>query len=165
MVMVMMVVMDLQATVRAPPSSRLARRRRGYQVLSYSSKSEYSMNKQQTTTTGHSEGVCPMSPPRAWSAAVRAATEVLSGFWCEPGRHDRPPGVPWLQLAATAAYLSSINCASTVMSMQNQIKVIARSTSYAPHMSLTWNEGLPLKYHCRRWCKPRQNSIPSQWEF
>ena len=31
----------------APPSSRLARRRRGYQVLSYSSKSEYSMNKQQ----------------------------------------------------------------------------------------------------------------------
>jgi hypothetical protein len=31
----------------APPSSRLARRRRGYRVLSYSSKSAYSMNKQQ----------------------------------------------------------------------------------------------------------------------
>ena len=31
----------------APPSNWLARRRRGYQVLSYSSKSAYSMNKQQ----------------------------------------------------------------------------------------------------------------------
>ena len=29
----------------APPSSRLARRRRGYQVLSYSNQSAYSMNK------------------------------------------------------------------------------------------------------------------------
>jgi hypothetical protein len=87
-----------------------------------------------------------MTPPGAWSAAVRAATEILSGFWCEPGRHDRLLGVPWLQLAATAAYLSGINCASTVMSMQNQIKVNARSTSYAPHMSLPWNGGPPLKY-------------------
>jgi hypothetical protein len=31
----------------APPSSRLARRRRGFYVLSYSSNSEQSMNKQQ----------------------------------------------------------------------------------------------------------------------
>ena len=38
---------DVEAGGGAPPSSRLARRRRGYQVLSYSSKSEYSMNKQQ----------------------------------------------------------------------------------------------------------------------
>jgi len=44
------------------------------------------------------------------------------------------------------ANLSGINCASTVMSMQNQIKVIARSTSYAPHMSLIRNGVPPLKY-------------------
>jgi len=34
----------------ALPSSRLARRRRGYQVLSYSNQSAYSMNKTKTKT-------------------------------------------------------------------------------------------------------------------
>ena len=72
---------------------------------------------------------------------MRAATKILSGSDVSlAGKTDHQESH-----AATAANLSSINCTSTVMSMQNQIKVIARSTSYAPHMSLIRNGGLSLK--------------------
>jgi len=73
----------------APPSSRLARRRRGYQVLSYSNQSAYSMNKTNKNPTRFAmEGLLPGPDIEPW-VFVRVGLVLATG----PGN---PPAVRFL---------------------------------------------------------------------